>query len=187
MKVALDTSSLLSLVRYYLPFDNDSALYDFFKNKVELGEFLILDSVAEECRYLAKGLVSESLLYIKERDNQVSTKLLFPNKKFMNLLDNNFINRVVKNELSEIEFETRKSAFLNSADAKLILCALDYIKKEDDVLIVTEETKSNNDNKGFKKIPTICQILEIKVLTLPQLLETYRDIDINITKRNHLD
>lgn len=80
MKVALDTSSLLSLVRYYLPFDTNADLYDFFKHKVELGEFLILDSVAEECKYLAKGLVSDTLLYIKERDNQLSTDLFSPIK-----------------------------------------------------------------------------------------------------------
>lgn len=102
----------------------------------------------------------------------------------MNQLDNNFINGVVKNKLSEIEFEKRKEAFLNSADAKLILCALDYIKKDNDILIVTEETKSSNDNKGFKKIPTICKILEIKVLTLPQLINTYGEININITTKS---
>ena len=33
MKVVIDTSSLLSLVRYYKPFDEKSVLYDFIKDK----------------------------------------------------------------------------------------------------------------------------------------------------------
>ena len=31
MKVVLDTSSLLSLVRYYIPFDNEQLLFDYRK------------------------------------------------------------------------------------------------------------------------------------------------------------
>jgi hypothetical protein len=45
MKVIIDTNSLLSLVRYYLPFDKDKILYNFIKNKVQSGEIIIIDKV----------------------------------------------------------------------------------------------------------------------------------------------
>jgi hypothetical protein len=45
MKVVIDTSSLLTLVRYYLPFDKDLVLYNFFKSRVESGEIVILDNL----------------------------------------------------------------------------------------------------------------------------------------------
>lgn len=35
MIVLIDTSSLISLVRYYLPFDKDQILYNFLKDKIE--------------------------------------------------------------------------------------------------------------------------------------------------------
>ncbi len=34
MKVIIDTSSLLALVRYYLPFDDDNVLFDLIKEKI---------------------------------------------------------------------------------------------------------------------------------------------------------
>lgn len=34
MSAAIDTSSLLSLVRYYLPFDKTKVLFDFFNCKI---------------------------------------------------------------------------------------------------------------------------------------------------------
>lgn len=35
MKVVIDTSSLIALVRYYLPFDKDDTLKIFFKKKLK--------------------------------------------------------------------------------------------------------------------------------------------------------
>jgi len=43
---------------------------------------------------------------------------------------------------------------------------------------VTEETHAANDLKLFKKIPTICAILDIPVITLPVLLEKYPEVDL---------
>ena len=37
--------------------------------------------------------------------------------------------------------------------------------------IFTEETRNTNDGKLFKKLPLICDHLEIKVLTLPDYLK----------------
>jgi len=67
MKVVIDTNSLLSLVRYYLPFDKNSILYDFFKKKIEKGQIIIIDSVLDECTYNSKGIVVSTLNYLTDK------------------------------------------------------------------------------------------------------------------------
>ena len=132
----------------------------------------------EECSYTAKGLVVKSLTYLKTKNNRINTTEILPNQKFFNQLENQFINGSVKNKLSKVEFESRKNTYLDSADTKLLLYSI--INKQDNVVIVSEETESNNDNKSFKKLPAICKILDLKIITLPKLLKLYNDIDFVI-------
>jgi len=176
MIVLIDTSSLLSLVRYYLPFDKNKILFNFFQNKIETKDILILDKVFEECEYISKGLVVKKLEYLKDKKNVIKTTDILPNQKFFNQLENQFINGAIKNKLTDVEFENRKNDFLDSADAKLLLYSL--LNKNDEIVIVSEETEASNDNKSFKKLPAICKILGINVLTLPELLDRYKDIDL---------
>lgn len=189
MKVVIDTNSLLSLVRYYLPFDKKGILFQFIKSKIENGEIIIIDKVLEECTYNSKGLVLEKLPYLTEKAFLKSAKvpyktdsLLAPSPaKFLRQLDNQFVNSVVRRQrkLTEIEFENQKNAFLNDADIKQIILCLNLIKNGEQVVLVTEETESSNDNKLFKKIPAICKDLEIKTMTLPELIAKYDGIDID--------
>jgi len=86
MKVVIDTSSLLSLVRYYLPFDRNNVLYNYFESKVITGELIILDKVYEECVYTSKGIVIETLIYLNNKKHIVKTDELLPNKRFFNQL-----------------------------------------------------------------------------------------------------
>jgi len=134
MKVIIDTSSLISLVRYYLPFDKNSILFDFIKNKIESGEILILDAVLKECRYTSKGIVVDKFPYINQKKYQTKTDNILPTRRFFNLLENNFINTSARAKLSDVEFENRKNKFLNSADAKLILYSM-FSKEK--IMIVT--------------------------------------------------
>ena len=176
MIVLIDTSSLLSLVRYYLPFDKNKILFNFIQSKIENKDILVLDKVFEECEYTSKGLVVKELEYLKDKKNIIKTTDILPNQKFFNQLENQFINGSIKNKLTDVEFENRKNDFLDSADAKLLLYSL--INKNDEIVIVSEETEASNDNKSFKKLPAICKILEIDVLTLPELLDRYKEIDL---------
>ena len=176
MKVVIDTSSLLSLVRYYLPFDRNKVLFDFIKAKIEGKEIIVLDVVFNECSYTSKGIVVATLDYIKLKKNQEKTSDLLPTRKFFNQLENNFINAAVRNKLSDVEFENRKNAFLDSADAKLLLFSQANFSEK--IVIVSEETEANNDNKSFKKLPAICKILNLEIITLPQLLERYDEIKV---------
>lgn len=180
MIVLIDTSSLISLIRYYLPFDNDHTLYNLIKEKIESNQILVLDKVYEECAYTAKGIVLDELKYLRNKNNIIKTTEILPTQKFFNQLENQFINGSVKNRLTNVEFESRKNDFLNSADAKLLLFGINDSSKQ--YVIVSEETETSNDNKSFKKLPAICKILEIKIITLPELLKNYKEINLIFNK-----
>ncbi|MFA7290385.1 MAG: DUF4411 family protein [Melioribacteraceae bacterium] len=178
MKIVIDTSSLLSLVRYYFPFDYNKTLHSYFQNKIENQEIIILDKVYDECSYTARGIIKESMPYISKKKYQFNTTELIPSHKFFNQLENQFIRGVIKNKLSSVEYENYKDEYLNSADAKILLFAAKY--RSDNIIVVTEETFADNDNKLFKKLPSICGILDIKVMNLPQYLQSFNNLSFNI-------
>lgn len=190
MKVVIDTNSLLSLARYYIPFDKKSVLYDFIKKKIEQGEIIIVDKVLEECTYNAKGLVIETLKFLTDKKFLKTAKvpyktdsMLAPSPaKFLRQVENQFVNAVVKKQrnLTETEFESQKANFLDNADIKQIILCLNLLKNGEEVVLVTEETESSNDNKLFKKIPSICKELDIKTMTLPDLLSKFDGINIHV-------
>ena len=162
MKVVIDTNSLLSLVRYYLPFDKKRVLFEFFKNKIETGEIIIVDRVLQQCAYSSKGIVLSTLDYLNDKTFLKAAKvpyktdsLLAPSPaKFLRQVENQFVNSVVRNQkkITDIEFENQKNAFLDDADMKQIILCLNLLKEDEKVVLVTEETESSNDNKLFKKI-----------------------------------
>jgi hypothetical protein len=188
MTVVIDTNSLLSLVRYYLPFDNNSILFDFIKTKIQNGEIIIIDKVLEECTYISQGIVVKRLDYLSDKiflkkykiPYRTGTLIAPSPAKFLRQIDNQFVNTIVKKQrkLTDVEYENQKNHFLEDADMKLIILCLN-LKRDSifaDVVLVTEETEVSNDNKLFKKIPAICKELNIETITLPELLERYDDI-----------
>ena len=188
MKVAIDTNSLLWLVRYYLPFDKKSVLFDFIKAKIKDGEIIIIDKILEECEYTSKGLVLNSIDYLTEKSflkaHKIpsNTEFILPPSpaKFLRQVENQFVNGVQKNRLTPVEFENRKNDFMNSADIKLILFCLNLKKDNpsEDIYLITEETEDSNDQKVFKKIPAICRVLELETLTLPQMMDKFDKINL---------
>lgn len=52
MKVVIDTSSLLSLVRYYLPFDTNKKLYDLIKQEIKNHNIIVIDEVLSESSFV---------------------------------------------------------------------------------------------------------------------------------------
>lgn len=180
MRAAIDTCSLISLVRYYLPFDNKSRLYDLVFEKIESKELFILDKIVQECKYTSKGIVIKEFDYLDVKKNQLPTELLLPNSRFFNLVEHQFVHSAGKKKLDEVEFEKVKGNFLESADAKLVLFGLQQKKLQKPITIITEETEASNDNKAFKKLPAICKIVDVDVMTLPQYLPR---IGINMNLR----
>ena len=179
MKVVIDTSSLLALVRYYLPFDKDDSLKNFCKGKVENKEIIVLDAVQEESRYVSQGIVLKELEFVTLKRNTVKTTDLLPYQKFFNIIDHQLCNKTIKrlNKLTDPEYEQQKSNYLSKEDGKLILYCLTEKNKntllDDKPKLVTEETSADNDNKLFKKLPECCRILEIEHCNLPTLLKDH--------------
>ncbi len=184
MKLVFDTNSLLALVRYYLPFDGDRIIYNFIKEKINSQEIILIDKVFTECKNLSRGLVFDSLRLEEHRKNIFDTSEILPDKKFFNLLVNNFCDGSIRNRFSEEEFETEKTKFLNLADAKLVIYGYNNLKLKNPerIIIVSEETLISKDNKTFKKIPFMCRELKIKIMTLPEVVPLFSGFKISINK-----
>lgn len=189
MRALIDTSSLMSLVRYYLPFDKKGVLFEVVKRKFEIGEIILLDAVLEECKYVGQKAILKKLDYLEDKDFLKDNKIIVKTEdliplapaKFLNQLKNQFVaNQYQFRKLTEAEFEVKKREFMDSADAKLIMYAQRLMKEntEEEIYVLTEETSSANDLKLFKKIPAICDVLGIPVITLPELLEKYSEVDL---------
>jgi len=190
MKVVIDTSSLLSLVRYYLPFDKQKILFEIVKTKIANGDILVIDKIIDECEYTTKGIVLETLSFLKEKDFNKTNKLPFNTEfilppspaKFYRMVDNNFVVAVQRKRLNDIQYDSLKNDFMNSADMKMILTCLN-LKSEnpvEEIYLVTEETEVSNDNKVFQKIPTICSQLDIPTINIQQLIDKFEGIKIEI-------
>jgi hypothetical protein len=164
--VVIDTCSLISFVRYYLPLDSSKSLYDFLQDKIEQKEIIVIDEVYSECEFFAKGLVVDALPYLKK--HKVKTTECIADRKFYHFANNDFVSPVGRRATPE-EFEVLQQEFLEGADAKLVLYCLKY--KAVNCRVVTEESEGHNDNKAFKKIPSLCNTVEIKSVPLPNFLQ----------------
>lgn len=179
MNAIIDTSSLLAFVRYYLPFDKNGTFKSLFNSKYDSGELIVLDKVFEESKFISQGIIIRELPFIEEKSKHINTSSLIPNKKFFNLLENQFCNKdiVRLKGITDVEFEQEKTRFLTTPDANLLLYSLSI--KDKSPIIVTEETKTANDNKIFKKIPENCKAIELACCTLPDLLKNHLQVDIS--------
>ena len=176
MEYYFDTSSLVALSRYYHPFDNDGRLFDFVRSKFQNKEIVVLDAILNEARFTSKGIALKAYPFIEEqKDLIVDTKELMPysTKKFGNMVDKNFAVASLVNN-GKVNYSIMKQGFLNSGDGKLILTMYNRLHddKEAKICIVTEESKTGNDKKVFKKIPDICDFIGARCITLVDFLST---------------
>lgn len=140
---------------------------DFLENQILEKNIVVLDKVAKECSYLRNGQVIKTLPFINDKKYKTSTGSLIAPQRFHNLVDHNFINGTEKNQLSEAEYQIKRTDYINSADCTMIL----YAFTNKDTVIVTEESGYNNDGKAFKKIPENCKSIGITTMTLPDFLK----------------
>lgn len=179
MKAIIDTCSLISFVRYYLPFDQDNQLKNFLETQILEKKIIVLDKVAKECEYTSQGLVISALPFIKNKKYITSTSSLIAPAKFHKLIDNNFLIGSEKKGLTDAEYQSKRDGFLNSADCAIILYAYNN-KASEEIIIITEETGYNNDGKVFKKIPENCKIIDVKTQTLPEFFKSNDLINFSI-------
>lgn len=162
-KYLFDTCSLIALVRYYIPFDSQGKLGDFIHKGFETKEFIMLEQVKNECKQVSKGLVFQTL------------------PQLVNIKHTHFESiptaeiHIKRKQISDSDYESQKSNFINSADFNLIYCAM-----KNHYTIITEETATSNDNKLFKKIPLLCETQGIECVSISKLLQTRLDIDFVI-------
>lgn len=60
MKAVIDTSSLVSLVRYYLPFDKEGKLKAFIEERIEAKKLIVLEQVVAECKLMHRFVLGSS-------------------------------------------------------------------------------------------------------------------------------
>ncbi len=176
MEYYFDTSSLVALARYYHPFDKEGELFSFIRTKFRNKEIVILDAILNEARYTSKSLVLKAYPFIEEqKDLIVNTKEMMPfsTKKFGNLVDKNFAVAALVNN-GKINYSIMKQKFLESGDGKLLLTMFNRLHddKDAEICIVTEESRSGNDAKVFKKIPVLCGMIGARCITLVDYLST---------------
>jgi len=156
-------------------------LKKLIKGKIQSGDIVLLDKVADEAGLVSKKIVVKTLDFVGDKKLQTNTSSLLPYPKFFNMLDNEFANHIQKSKLNDIEFEKAKNEYLETADAKFLLYLLEEKKKlgMDDTILVTEETSSDNDNKPFKKLPLICSNKEIPYCDLVTLFQKHFEIKLS--------
>lgn len=174
-----DTSSLLIIVKYFIPFQKDKQLYNFLKEKFEEGALIMLDAVYNEAKYVSKGIILEKLDFLNDKSQLVKTTDLIPDRKFFNLIEHQFCDQTVRKgrNITATEFELEKTKFLDQADGKIILYS--YYNNNENYCVLTEETKTSNDMKLFKKLPLIFDEIKVKHCNLTELLKNEYDIKLS--------
>ena len=183
MITLIDTSSLVALARYYQPFDKDKVLYSYLEKEISEGRMIVLDKVAEEAQYTAKGIAINYLSFLSNKKYIHSSESIIPTKRFFNMLDNNFVVPSEKKLLDESLYEERRNSYLMSADAVIVLFADSYHGLEP-IQIVTEESNSSNDRKLFQKIPRICEQMKFKTMRLPEYLKECEEVEVVVNAVN---
>lgn len=185
MRTLVDTSSLVSLARYYHPFDSTEALSDFLNSEIASGNIIVLDKIIEEVQYVSGGMAVEAFSCLKDKKRVVSTKDIIPKQKFFNMLDNSFVDNSIKRlkfRDDEEGYNNARDSFLKSADCALVVYAMNNSSELAPIQILTEESATQNDGKLFKKIPFICKELGIRTLTSVEFLKELESIKVNVER-----
>lgn len=127
MRTLIDTSSLVALARYYDPFDDTDAMNRHIQSELQKGNLILLDRVQEESRNVSQGLAHTAFPCLAEKGMARSTHALVPTRKFFNMLDNNFVDRMVKRRRladDEAAYQNEREAYLKGADCALLVYAM---------------------------------------------------------------
>lgn len=183
MRTVADTSSLVAMARYYHPFDTVDSLNAYLLSEIRNGSLVILDKVLTESKYVSQGLAYSSFMCLHEKSIAVSTDELTPKRAFYNMVDNNFVDRIMKKMKfadDEVGYLNEREAFLNGTDCSIIIYAMNNGTNIDPIQILTEENPNQNDGKLFKKIPSICGQLGIMTVNAVDFLKQTDSLSIEI-------
>lgn len=187
MRTIIDTSSLVRMAQSYHPFDSTDALNAFLQTEMENGGVIILDKVFQEIQFVSQGIAFSTFSCLKDKKLIRSTDGLFPPQKFYNMLDNNFVDRSIKNTKfkdDENSYQDARQSYLEGADCRMIVYAMKENTEIDPIQILTEESPNQNDGKLFKKIPFICKELNIPTVNVVDYFKQHND-DLSIEVKLH--
>jgi hypothetical protein len=187
MVALIDTCSLRRLVEYYLPFDKDHTLVDFLTHQYQKKELVVIDAVYEECKYQKKGEILKDLPFLASKTS-ISTLDIPIDKEINDIIDHRFRVQPAYRKLSEDEssrnqkYAVLKEKFMDTADFRLILFANQKNSIPDlfneNIKVVTDETRNANDGKIFKKLPVCCELVNITSENIVGYLKE-NGVDIN--------
>ena len=166
----IDTCSLVAIARYYLSLKDKSNLLEFLESKFRSRELVLLSTVHKEASFTQKGIAISLMKFLDDKTLHIKDSDLTPPspRKFSNLMDNNFCIPVLRKNISDEQYTQQKECHMKTADIRMVIFAL--MNADSNPVIITEETPQNNDGKLFKKIPAICDQLEIKHMTVTEWL-----------------
>lgn len=92
MAIVIDTCSLVSLAKNYLPLDKNGSLMNFIHEKFVTKEWIMLDAIQRESQYTSQGIVLKAMPFLKDSAYMTKTNEMYPpsTKKLDNMLDRNF-------------------------------------------------------------------------------------------------
>ncbi len=182
MRTIIDTSSLVRMAQYYHPFDSTDALNAFLQTEIKNGSVIILDRVLKEIQFVSQGIAYKTFSCLKNKKFIRSTKDLIPPQRFYNMLDNNFVDRAMRNlkfRDDENGYQDARQSYLQGADCNMIVYAMKENTVIDPIQILTEESVNLNDGKLFKKIPSICKELNIPTVNVVEYFKQHNE-DLSI-------
>ena len=176
MAIVIDTCSLVMIAKNYLPLDKDGQLHSFLEGAFASKELMLLDVILEESRRISKGIAVEKMPFLRDKKLVSKTEDLLPPapEKFSNMVDNNFCVRLMKQQLTEEQYIGQKEEYLKTGDAKIIIYVLKVLHSDaihlEEIQVMTEETRQQNDGKLFKKLPLLCEQIGVETITVSEYL-----------------
>lgn len=177
----VDTSSLVAIARYYLSIKDGERLLRFLEAKFESRELILLSSIHKEASLVQGGIAISKMEFLNNQDWRIKDDDLLPPapKKFSNQMDNNVCVTKMKERLSAEAYAIQKEVYMRTGDARMLLYALNNMDLSP--CIITEETRYVNDGKLFKKLPAICEIINVKYMSITEWLSlNHAEIDWTI-------
>jgi hypothetical protein len=195
----LDTNILINICRYYLCYDQKEVFKKQIIAAAENDHIRILQSVKGELINIVNQN-TEDLGFISFLfDQEVFDKKLFcednaekyfsgiPDERLRPFLANfnvkfltDHANALLKKDPS-FNLEVQKKMFFGNADFKLVVYAMYLDGLGMKSIIVSDESRKNNDMKYFVKLPVICDSEKIEIINLPKFMrEVWKHITIQI-------
>ena len=142
------------------------------------------DLVYFECQRMDKGVILERLPFLKNAEFKkglIKTEDFVPNKKLLNLVNEQFTIKSKFNNLPSEQQQTQKETYFRSGDFSLVYCA--YHTKQrlstglfpEDLMILTDESTNENGPGYFKKVPNCCKLLGVDSINIQAYLEEITD------------